>query len=475
MPYLKPISGHTSCAHVKRYLERAGRDLATDLVNLCEDWEGSDWAKQMDQTRRYFDNDKPHGGKRARTYNHYVLSPDPKDSISLEDFRAFMMEFLERAFEERFEIAVVYHDDNEGHILHAHFIVNNTDLTTGKRLAPWLTGKKVREISKLCEDMAKERGWGNFLGKMQEDLRRAEVEKAGRLEVEERAFSGFSLDEADKADEPEAVPFMVQRDAYYTKAEREILEKEGWSWKEDIRARVRIARELSVTEEGFLRALSILDVQISTTAKGDYRYVHPDDPRWQVNGHRLGRGYSRDGVRRLLADEGARKVAKPASMERARIMEAFDAWRIEGIRTIGYIHPRLGISLADVAEGLRVANELDIRSASGLDRAIGAAEGADLLRLSATRDLFDALGADLRSARAHKGRAVTRPELAIEQMGDAEARRAIEEARRERMKDAPKKPKRTEERRGRKGRGAKGAARMRAGEEQRYRKRDKGI
>ena len=36
MPVVKPISGHTGCFGIMRYLTKGGRALACDLVNL--DW-----------------------------------------------------------------------------------------------------------------------------------------------------------------------------------------------------------------------------------------------------------------------------------------------------------------------------------------------------------------------------------------------------------------------------------------------------
>ena len=449
MPYLKPIKGHTSVKGVKRYLERDGRALARDFINITDDWEGRDWADQMDWSRRVWDNDKQHGGKPARTYNHYVLSPDPKDGIQLEEFREFMMEFLHGAFEDRFDIAVIYHDDNENGILHAHFIVNNTDIETGKRLAPWLTNKKVKEIRSLCERMAKERGWSNFLESDDLDSSQVERDMAGKLALEQSGPSFDGITEGNKKTPKK--PFVTDRESYYTKTEREILEAGGWSWKEDIRARVRIARELSTTEEGFLRALNILDVDVSTTDRGDYRYAHPENPaKWQINGYRLGQGFSRNGVRSLLADEDMRKIVKPATMERAMIMEAFDAWRIEGIRTVGTIHPAMGITLNDVADAMEVMNEKGIRSLAGFDRAFEkAASEPEALRISFAKGCVEQLTRDAKAAKPHAGRKAIRPEIAIERMDGAEARAAIEKARKERMKDAPAKPKRTEDRRGR--------------------------
>lgn len=444
MPYLKPIKGHTSCAFVKRYLERGGRDLATDFVNLCEhDFSGNDWASQMDMTRKFWGNDKDHGDKKARTYNHYVLSPNPKDNITLEEFREFMMEFFDKAFEDRFEIAVVYHDDNAANILHAHFIVNNTDITTGKRLAPWLTNKKVHEIRSLCERMAQERGWSNFLEDDLRDAKQIEADVLGKLNPELDAPSFEGISEIKKSKDH---PYTTNRDAYYTKTERELLESGGWSWKEDLRDRIRIAREISTTEEGYLRALKILDVNVQTTKQGDYRYTHPENNRWQVNGYRLGQAFSRNGIRSRLADEDMRHIDKPASLQRAKIMSAFDTWRIEGIRTVGYIHPRLNISLSDIADAMSVVNENNIRSMSGFDRVIENASEDQILRISSAKGCVQLLGEDVRSMRAHKGRIANHPEIAIEHMSSEEAHAVIQEKHKEQMKDAPKRPVRTEDR-----------------------------
>lgn len=97
MPYVKCISGHTSARFIQRYLEKGERALATDFVNIdvpvkgvrdgLEDYGSFDWWREMDQTRSDFGNDIPWNGQRARTWKHYVLSPDPKDGIDLAKLR----------------------------------------------------------------------------------------------------------------------------------------------------------------------------------------------------------------------------------------------------------------------------------------------------------------------------------------------------------------------------------------------------
>ena len=62
VPYVKCISGHTSAHAVQRYLERGGRALATDFLNIdvpvsgvregLEDHGRVDWWREMDSARR---------------------------------------------------------------------------------------------------------------------------------------------------------------------------------------------------------------------------------------------------------------------------------------------------------------------------------------------------------------------------------------------------------------------------------------
>lgn len=61
MPYVKCISGHTSARSVQLYLERGGRALATDFLNIdapvsgvrdgLEDHGRIDWWRETDRTR----------------------------------------------------------------------------------------------------------------------------------------------------------------------------------------------------------------------------------------------------------------------------------------------------------------------------------------------------------------------------------------------------------------------------------------
>ena len=442
MPYLKFIKGHTSPTYVQDYLEKSGRALEKDFVNVCE-WPSSTWGQEMDAFRATYA--KRTGNRTGElTYLHYVLSPDPSDNVTLEELQEFTMEFLERAFEDKFQIAVVYHDDSamrlangEKGILHAHFVVNSLNLDDGYRITRWLNKPKIREINQLCQQMAKERGWHNFLDQDAEDANQSKDDRKGRLahDEEREDFEGMALDERCKDDK---TPYITRRTGFYTRTELDIMEKGLWSWKEDLRCRVRIARELSATEAEFIEALGLLDVSVETTAKGDYRYRHPEDAAYVSNGYRLGAAYSRRGVRSAL-DANAQTVSRPRpkTMERARALAALQAWRVTGDRTIGWAEPNEGLELSDVASAMEVARSCRIEKASDWAHAIAEApSSADREAAIKARDTMAALDRIADSPWASSG-----VERRLSQMAPEEAAKLVHERYEQIAQDAPR-PKR---------------------------------
>ena len=292
MPLLKPISGHTSCKGVWRYLTKDGRALASDYLNLdMPEREGDafDWAAVMDDTRSRWRNDTPWGGRPCRTYKHYVLSPDPKDHVSLDALRELTVAWAREHFGE-YEVAIVYHDDNAGHIPHAHVVVNNTNIVTGRRLQD----PDPKELKHSLQRMAAERGLS--------DLDSAEERASVRGRVRPRTLQA----------------------EHVRRAEREIAEKGGYSWVADIRARIRVARSVTRSEDEFRGLLKSLGVGVEgNSAKArrrDWVFSLAGHPTWRVSGESLGLGYGRESLMRgfslgaagHLADAGERRVAELA-------------------------------------------------------------------------------------------------------------------------------------------------------------------
>ena len=279
MPVLKPISGHTSVKPAMRYLEKKNRALAVDFINIDApaaeaERAAFDWASEMDRTRREYGNDVPWRAQRVRTYKHYIVSPDPEDGIDLESLRDLATSWAREHFGD-YEVAIVYHDDNERGIPHAHVIVNNTNLATGCRLQdPDPTG-----LNHSLQRMAAEQKLSHF-----PDISAPSCE-TGRTE---------KLTSRNR-------PQTMQRE-YIRKAESELLAKGEYSWTADIRARVRIARVVARDEAEFRGALAAMGIGLSDNspkaARRDWVYCLVDHPTRRISGERLGLSYGRE---RLLS------------------------------------------------------------------------------------------------------------------------------------------------------------------------------
>ena len=181
MTYMKILSGHSSAKWIRYYLFKNDRAIDKDFLNLTDrDWKGRDWAKVMDRTREIFGNNVPvKKDTKVRTYEHFIISLDEKDDgVELDDFRDFVNEWASKWFDSRgpegqgigrFEVAIAYHDDNaareaEGKqgILHAHLVINNTELETKRRISGLRTTKVVQAMRADLQTMSLERGWHAF-------------------------------------------------------------------------------------------------------------------------------------------------------------------------------------------------------------------------------------------------------------------------------------------------------------------------
>lgn len=346
MPALKPISGHGSCKDVILYLTRGGRSLAEDYINCArEDELGVPIWRQMDGTRAMHGNDVPHHGKAARTYEHFILSPDPRDRIDLGTLRELAVSWAERYFGD-YECAIYYHDDNALGIPHAHVVVNNTNLESGRRLSPSLTPDFETRIWEGLQAMAAEQGLHAF--------------EAGTPREE-------GLD---------AHARTVQRD-YRVNAVSEIVRDGRASWVEDVRARADCACRLASDSAAFERECRVMGLGVSRTRKGDYLFQHPACETWRVSGGRLGSGWTPLGVERRLASERARRVPKPEGERLVAIERAIRDLSREGPSpmVLGTVEGR-DVTAKDVSDMLATAQRLDLRSTQDFRDAAAAERNA---------------------------------------------------------------------------------------------------
>ncbi len=268
MPELKPRDGYNKVKSYKFYLEREGREIARDFFNLelgkpVDDDDKNlmidvDWADQMDDTRSMYKHDRMRNGKPPRFWLEYVLSPDPKDNISLEQMRSLACDFVAAEFSE-YQVAIIYHDDNEKEIMHAHIIVNCSNLVTGKKLHE----KDPKRLNRKIQKMAQERG-------------------LTPLSNEDRVYKDKTSTQQPKT-----------RQAYYeSQEERKIKESGRRSWVSDIRDCVSLAARVANNESEFREILKGMNINVndnSTKAwSRDWIYSFTDQPSKKVSGERLG-------------------------------------------------------------------------------------------------------------------------------------------------------------------------------------------
>ena len=340
MPFVKPISGHTKLGASQRYLEREGRALARDFLNLdapmagigedgLPEYRDYDWSSIMDETREKLGNDSPFKGRKARTYKHYVFSPDPRDSISLSELRSVTMSWVRENFGD-YEVAVVYHDDNEHRIPHAHVIVNNTNLATGRRLQD----PDPRALKRSAQRIAREHGLSFY-------------------EDEPRDPETGTIPDSEA---------YARRNAHIV--ERDRVARGEYSWVGDIRARVDVAKGIAKSPEDFRQALREMGVNVreSASRKGDWVYSLAETPSRQVTGSKLGASYTKREVTGWLRSS-TRKAPGPVTVRNVREVAA-GAIEVKDLR-----------ELIALSEAVSVVSRGGFRSLSAMDSAASRMRG----------------------------------------------------------------------------------------------------
>lgn len=401
MPVIKPIAGHTSVRGVSDYLQKDGRALAVDLYNLSWDEDRDaeldpdlkqdvDWAAEMDLTRIANGNDAPWRGKRARTYMHFIVSPDPKDKVTLPQLRELTRAWIRENWDD-YECAAVFHDDNANEVMHAHVVVNNTNLATGNRFQ----NPDPRKMQASIQRLADERRLSFFVDVSDEEKRRSAAK--GR-----------------------AAP-KTRQAVYVRRAEREIAGKGGYSWVADIRNRVAIAKRVSKTPEEYRQVLETMGVTVADASKRngrtDWVYALAEAGAKRIRGENLGLAYGRKAIEGSMRGNAAIDPGRIAAIA-AEAVEVRDYAQLEGMASALELCSRYGIRcMADFGTRIEVMGRRgDDRAAGDLRRAEEIVRELELLPEAARARPRAAVGRDVRQR----------------QRGDASAR-AGEQAARQRQ------------------------------------------
>lgn len=398
MPYLKFINGHSKTLYYAwRYLEGedGSRMVAFDGINMLHHSlfnENLRWWEIMDDTRKRCDNNRSMNDKKPRTYMHFIISPDPRDNISLDEFRYLVTTWGEKFFNGSklgsYEVSIIYHDDNKERmergkdgILHAHIIVNNTDLNDGKRIAPKLSRRIINDMYFEINKAALAAGYHGFATNGQSYTQREMVE-LGLTPSRNRNDARYLDSQVDGHDIPDeevevddidpkiasqrmATPeemaaaqvhkrprgnpefqmvfstgevydvFARDPRTYLPMSERRVIEREGHSWKEDIRGRVDVVLRLAGSTGEFEQILNLLDIDVTYNKRGEIKYCMRGDENKakQVLGKTLGARYTKERINRSIGLNYRERVQRKTSDAPMR-RQISNAERIAIIETV---------------------------------------------------------------------------------------------------------------------------------------------
>ena len=355
MTMLQRQSSHDACAlRIQDYLERDGernRSLGSRFIAIAPE-DQARWAEAMDATRVANGNDRPMGEKRAVTYQHFVLSPNPDDSLSAEEALDLAEQWAAEMFGGwmepgrlgSYECAMVAHDDNDNGVTHVHVIVNTTDLETGKRLQ--VSNKDNDLLWDRLQEISEERGLSRFDTAKEHRAQKKHIESARRK--------------------------VHSQGRYLTKAERAIAKDGGYSWKQELANKCKVARRTSKSAEEFVDAMEAMGVAVedcmNAAGEPDFIYSHPANPtRWRTSGYRLGQAYSKSGIERGIADDAYNRLLRDAQMRRnviRHVMSTFEE-SLEHVALVSH-----ATTVKEAAATLSVNDELGIRSMGDYDRVL---------------------------------------------------------------------------------------------------------
>lgn len=378
MPFLGSQPNHHTCSsYIQRYLEKNNRALAHDFANIRGREAQAHWARTMDNTRELAGNDTPYNGKKAVTFRHFVLSPDPRDGVDLETLRAITTDWVRHFFGADgesgvlgcYEVVIVYHDDNkrrtvkgEVGIPHAHIIVNNTNLAYGEpgpggRYNRLQINKQVGEIDmpNFAQELAELRGCTYF------DNPSTLAEKRER-EREERALAKAH---AKLLKEQREVKLSENGGRYTTKEEKAIIRAGHFSWKQDLCEQIQIARRLSTDEASFLEELKALEIGVREK-DGDWVFSHPSNPQhWQATGYRLGKNYTRQAINNDILTDREKGCPRSPEVRDNVTADLMQSYQIE-FNLVAIADRSLDVH--QVAETLRVIDAYGVRCQADFER-----------------------------------------------------------------------------------------------------------
>ena len=234
-----------SASQLCNYAEK--RAIEKDGYNLDIDYAKS----QMKQTRELF-------SKNDGIQAHHVIQSFKPDEVTPEKANQVGLE-LAKKLAPNHEVAVYTHDDTN-HV-HNHIVINSVNFETGKKYQAH--GKEAIERARSLSD---------------------EVCKSHDLSVVKEHNASVR----------------------HTLAEKQLLDKNKISWKEELREAIKYARDSSIDFDSFKKRLND-DYGIETKIRGKtLSFKHPERERF-IRANKLGADYEKEGLENVFTRQVERK------------------------------------------------------------------------------------------------------------------------------------------------------------------------
>ena len=203
-------------------------------------------------------------------------------------------------------MAIVYHDDNANHVPHAHVVVNNTNLSTGRRFQE----PDPRVVKRSIQRIAREMGLSCF-----EDAR-SRSSSSDRRPIPRKP--------------------VARQAVHRGRAETELSDRGEYSWVADIRSRVQVAKAVARSEEEFVGVLDAMGIAVRDNSpkaeRRDWIYSFSEQSSRRVSGEKLGLSYGKTAIVRRLSLGGAGH--RERAEERRIVSIALSAIEIGGMKEL---------------------------------------------------------------------------------------------------------------------------------------------
>ena len=169
----------------------------------------------------------------------------------------------------------------------------------------------------------------------------------------------FGLDDVAQASVAKRTGHTTTQSSFKTFEERQMGLEGRYVWVDDLRSRVKLAKEISFSQASFSKALDAAGISVRTNKESEYVYAFKDKETQQVRGHRLGDDFTRYKIITDFAHQGDYTPPREAVLAGVRhFTESVKTG--DGVKQAGFYDPKSGVSLSDFCKSVGLIVDYEI-------------------------------------------------------------------------------------------------------------------